>query len=89
MTAGILSYGPWSQEDEIERGKQLRTLAAIAHLQLGANHPLVAQLRAAETDPICLTRAREIIEALPALTRRHLLAAFSILTWPPRARAMA
>ena len=80
-------YGPWSQDDEIERGKQLRSLATIAHLQLGQRHPLVAQLRAAETDSIAFIQAKETIEALPALTRRHLLAAFCGITWPPKPRA--
>jgi hypothetical protein len=80
-------YGPWSQDDETERRCQLRSLTAIAHLQLGQDHPLVPQLRAAEIDKVAFTLARETIEELPALTRRHLLSAFSAINFPPRARA--
>jgi hypothetical protein len=44
-------FGPWSPTcDRIERGKQLRTLAAIAYMRLGPHHPLVAELRATEHD---------------------------------------
>jgi hypothetical protein len=87
-------YGPWSPkpqidpvESPVERVAQLRSLGAIAHLQLGQDHPLVAQLRSAETDPVAFTLPRETIESLPALTRRQLLSSFGAVNFPPRARA--
>jgi hypothetical protein len=71
--------------DNIEKIAQLRSLAAIAHLQLGPDHALVAQLRAAETDPVAFTLAKETIEALPALTRRQLLSSFGAVNFAPKA----
>jgi hypothetical protein len=77
------NYGPWSPAcDQVERGKQLRTLSAIVHLQLGPNHPLITELRAAETSLEALGRAQERVETLPSLPappacvlhRRHLAA---------------
>jgi hypothetical protein len=82
-----IKYGPWSADDETERRCQLRSLVAIAHLQLGPQHPVVHELRAADNDPIAFVRAQELIEALPALTRRGLLATFSSVNRPPKRSA--
>jgi hypothetical protein len=78
------AWGPWSAgcRGHLERVAQLRTLRAIAHLQLGPDHPLVGELRASEVDPMAFTRSQEMVERLPALKLRHLLAAFSAITWP-------
>jgi hypothetical protein len=81
------NYGPWSPGvDHVERRCQLHALLAIAHLQLGPQHPLVADLRAADSSPEALARAHSAIEALPSLRRRHLLAALSAVLWQPRRR---
>jgi hypothetical protein len=80
-----MNYGPWSPTcDRIERGKQLRSLAALASVYLGSDHPLVAELRAAEVDAMAFVRAQDLVEALPALTRRRLLSTFTAITWLPR-----
>jgi hypothetical protein len=78
-----MSYGPWSPAASPEdRSRQLHTLVAVAHLQLGKDHPLVGELRRAETDRIAFRRAQELIEVLPPLHRRRLLAAFQAIVWP-------
>jgi hypothetical protein len=83
VTSSAGPFGPWSPTcDRIERGKQLRTLASIAYLRLGPRHPLVAELRAAEHDPMALVRAQDLVDALPPLPRRRLIATFSAITWP-------
>jgi hypothetical protein len=84
-------YGPFSPAcDEIERGKQLRSLIALTHTLFGLRHPLIVELRAAESgDPTALERAHALIEALPPLHRRRLLVSFSAITWPPRSRSKA
>jgi hypothetical protein len=80
-------YGPWSPTiDPLEQGKQLRSLCAIAHLQLGPNHPLTPALRAAEDSQEALDLAYGLVEALPALTRRRLLSSFAAVTWRQRSR---
>jgi hypothetical protein len=82
-----MNYGPWSPTvDRIERGKQLRSMAALTAVYLGSDHPLVAELRAAETDAMAFVRAQDLVEALPAGTRRRLLGTFSRITWPPKPR---
>jgi hypothetical protein len=84
-------FGPWSPAcmcDPIERAAQLRCLAAIVHLQLH-DRQLIAELRSAETDPGALGRALGMVERLPSLRRRHLLAAHSAVCWPPRMREKA
>jgi hypothetical protein len=85
-----MSYGPWSPTvDRIERGKQLRSLAALAAVYLGSNHPLVAELRAGEADAMAFVRAQSLIEALPSRTRRMLLGTFTAVTWPRPQRGTA
>jgi hypothetical protein len=80
-----MSYGPWSPACTTEeRGKQLRSLAALAAAYLGSDHLLVAELRAAETDAMAFVRAQEMLDVLPSLTRRRLLSTFSTVTWPER-----
>jgi hypothetical protein len=81
-----IRYGPWAPTCAgTERIAQLRALAAITHLQLGHNHPLVSELRAAEASPDALGRAWAQVERLPA-PAAHLLGSFSAFTWPPRKR---
>lgn len=85
VSRGMLAYGPWSPTcDRIERGKQLRSLAALVAAHYGSEHPLVSELRAAETDPMAFVRAQEAFERLPSLTRRKVLSTFSAITRPIR-----
>jgi hypothetical protein len=77
-----MSWGPFSPTcHREERVPQLRTLAAIAYLRLGPHHPLVAELQAAETDAMSFVKAQELVDGLPSLTRRQLLATFSAITF--------
>jgi hypothetical protein len=77
-------FGPWvSHIDPIERGKQFRSLTALAAVFLGSQHQLVAALRAAETDDgEAAERALELLNRVPALTRRRMLSVFGSATWP-------
>jgi hypothetical protein len=80
-----MSWGPFSPTcHRDQRVPQLRTLAAIAYLRLGPHHPLVAELKAAETDAMAFVRAQELLERLPALQLRHILATHAAITWPKR-----
>jgi hypothetical protein len=77
-----VNFGPWSPTIQPEeRGKQFRSLASIAHVILGPHHPLIGELRRAETDAIAFVKAQELVEKLPALTRRRMLLAFSAVTF--------
>jgi hypothetical protein len=83
--AGITTYGPWSATvPNDERFRQLRCLAGIAAVMLGSAHPLTRKLRLAEDDAMSFVRAQELLNMLPALTRRRLLSIFSAVTWPPK-----
>jgi hypothetical protein len=78
----MLGYGPWSPTvNQVERGKQLRSMAALAAVYLGSDHPLVGELRAAETDAMSFARAQDMVEALPSLIRRRLLSTFTAITF--------
>jgi hypothetical protein len=83
MKAG--AFGPWRNEIEpVERIAQLRSLAALAAIYLGSNHNLVVQLRNAENNDEALKTAGALLDRIPALTRRRLLATFGAITWPQR-----
>ena len=74
-----LRFGPWATDlDPAERLARTRTLRALAAVLIGpAGHHLVEHLAAAEHDPGALRPAAEALDALPALSRRRLLAAFA------------
>jgi hypothetical protein len=81
-------FGPWSPSlaDAIERRCQFRALGALAAVFLGSGHCLVAELRAAERDPIAAARAFALLGRIPTLTQRRLISVFGRVTWPPRAK---
>ena len=77
-------FGPWSPHvGPIERTAQFRSLAALAAMSVGSGHQLVAELRAAETDRDAAQRALALLDALPSLTRRRLIATFGAITFRP------
>jgi hypothetical protein len=80
----IPGVGPFSPtlRDQVERVAQLRSMATAAFMLRGPHDALWRTLRAAEVDPIAFERARELIEAMPALWPRKLFATFSRVTWP-------
>jgi hypothetical protein len=88
MTSPAGPFGPWSPGiAPVERIAQLRSLAALAAVSVGSGHPLVAELRAAETDQDAAERALALLDALPSLTRRRLIATFGAVTFrstPPK-----
>jgi hypothetical protein len=79
-----VTFGPWSPAliDAVERGKQLRSLQALAAVFCGSASPLVVALRQAECNASALPRAAELLDRMPSLTRRKMLATFGAVTWP-------
>ena len=78
-----LSYGPWAPGIErVECRLQMRGMSVIAYMLLGPYHPLWSMLRAGETDPTAYVEAQSMVERLPSLTRRRLLATHMAITWP-------
>jgi hypothetical protein len=87
LPPATLSYGPWSPTvSREERGKQLRSMAALALVFLGPDNPLWRTLRSAEVDPTAYVEAQSMVERLPSLTRRRLISTFAAIMRPGRAR---
>jgi hypothetical protein len=88
MTGPAAPFGPWSPRvDPVERIAQFRSLAALAAVLVGSAHPLVAELRAAETDRDAAERALKLLDGMPSLTRRRLIATFGAIMFRPRSEA--
>jgi len=71
LKAGV--FGPWSPSPSIspmERTAQFRSLASLAATFFGSNHPIVRELRCAETDSDAAARALDLLNRTPTLTRR-------------------
>jgi len=62
--------------DESERNARLRELRVLALVYLGANSPVTQGLAAAVADPAEVEAALTLLDDVPALRRRRLLAAF-------------
>jgi hypothetical protein len=79
-------FGPWVPGiDPVERKMQFRSLASLAAAFFGANHPLVRELRCAETDNEAAARALAMLDSTPTLIKRKMLSVFGAITWPRRA----
>jgi hypothetical protein len=77
------TFGPWCPvADPGERMARFRMLASLVAVYTGSEHPLVAELRAAEADQAAGDRALEIFNGLPALTRRKVLCTWGAVQWP-------
>jgi len=74
MTAGLLSVFSAPPPEGIAR---LREARIAASLLCGSRHPVTVALRTAIADPKAIDVAIDEIDALPALTRRRLLAAMA------------
>jgi hypothetical protein len=76
-----MSFGPWHPDiDAPERLARLRSMRALAGV-FCHHHPQFAEaLRAAETDQAELERALQLLDELPALNRRRLLASYGAMT---------
>jgi hypothetical protein len=64
---------------EAERMARCRELRALALVYCGLAHPATEALGAAITDPAMTGRALIVLDALPALRRRRLLASYGAL----------
>jgi hypothetical protein len=83
--ASVFGAGPAS--DPIDRAGQVGRVCGIAAMLLRSCHPIVPLLRRAERDDVALARALDMIDALPTMTRRRLIATYGATQWAiPRAR---
>jgi hypothetical protein len=64
---------------EAERMARCRELRALPLVYVGLRHPVTIALAAAVTDPAATDRALTVLDALPALRRRRMLAAYQAL----------
>ena len=65
--------------DETERRARLRELRALAVVYLGANHPVTRGIAEAVDHPTAVEATLTLLDGVPALRRRRLLAAFGAL----------
>jgi hypothetical protein len=78
-------FGPFVPHvDRVEKIAMFRSLACLSAAFFGIDHPLVTELRAAETDNDAAARALALLDRTPTLTRRRMLSVFMRVTWPPR-----
>jgi hypothetical protein len=81
----VAPYGPFAKgPDPIERARKLMCFAGITACHLGSGHPLVSELRLAETDDAALEHAFEMFEELPALPKRRVIATYAAVMQPQR-----
>jgi hypothetical protein len=79
----VAPYGPFAKGiDSVERARKLMCFAGITACHLGSGHPLVSELRLAETDDAALEHAFAMFEELPALPRRRVLATYAAIMSP-------
>jgi hypothetical protein len=66
--------------DPVELTARLRSLRALCQIFCGSKHPMVRALAMAETgDPAAMQEAWELLERMPARSRRHVLASLAEL----------
>jgi len=84
VTDHLDKWGPFAPAiDPAERVARCRGLEAVVHLVSGPEgNEAVRLLRTAERDPSALTDAARAINALPALTKRHIWASYAAVTKP-------
>lgn len=76
-------FGPWAGAlDPVERVARLRCMRALAAVHVGFDHELTRALAEGERSRAAATRALVVLEALPALPRRRILASFALLHRP-------
>ena len=64
---------------EPERAARMRELRALAMVYCGPRHPVTKALQTAACDPAATQNALAMLDALPALSRRRLLATYGAL----------
>lgn len=71
------AFGPWAANlDHAERLARTRAMRALANVFAHRHPQFVEALRAGETDPTALDQALQLLNELPALNRRRLLASY-------------
>ncbi|MDA8231695.1 MAG: hypothetical protein M0006_10185 [Magnetospirillum sp.] len=75
------TFGPWAPTlDPAERLARCRSLRALVRVLAGPRgRELAAALRQAEADPAALDLAAHLLDRLPTVPRRHILAAYVAL----------
>ena len=88
MMAATLAadWGPFAPGlDHAEALARTRSLRALVNAFAGPHgRACAAALRDAETDPVALHRAADLLDRLPTIPRRHVLAAYAGLIAPDR-----
>ena len=80
-----MTFGPWSPSCEpAERMARLRAMRAMALLLARPHASFIRALELGESNPTSLSEALALLEQLPALTRRRLLASYARLARPIR-----
>jgi hypothetical protein len=76
-----LNFGPWAAGiDAAERVARLRAMRAFAMVWARPNQDFIAALARAESDPAALATAATLLNAIPALPRRRMLASYQQLS---------
>jgi hypothetical protein len=76
----MLNFGPWAPGiTPAERLARLRAMRAFALLYARPWTDFIDALARAETDPAALDEAADLLVAIPALTRRRMLASYQQL----------
>jgi hypothetical protein len=78
-------FGPFVDGlDPAERARQFRSLSVLAAAYTGSGSELVRALKDAEKDYAAAPRALELLDRMPALTKRKMLSIFGAVTWGRR-----
>jgi hypothetical protein len=76
-----VTFGPFATDlDPAERLARIRSMRALASVFAHRHQSFVDTLRAAEVDPAAFGEACRLLDTLPALNRRRLLASYADLT---------
>lgn len=83
MCPASLTFGPWAADlDPIERAARLRGLRAVALVYARRQAGFISALARAERDGAALAEAGRLLDAIPPLYRRRMLAAYAQLARP-------
>jgi hypothetical protein len=74
-------FGAGLGSDPIDRAGEVGRICGISAMLVGSRHSLICVLRAAERDNKALARAPDLIDALPTLRRRKLIATYGATQW--------
>lgn len=80
MAEPAAQFGPWADGiDPAERLARTRCMRVLAMVFARPHADLIATLRDAEHNPAALSTALDLLDALPALPRRRIIATFAAL----------